>query len=122
MPDRFAPILPSRDFDATQQFYETIGFELVNRREPPDFTWMIVGRNDLWLHFFPHEHDPHVSNWMVYLHLENPDEWADAYRTLGLPKTGIPRFGDILDREWGMREFSLVDPDGTLLRIGRPLT
>ena len=69
MPDRFAPILPSRDYNATQHFYETIGFETIRRTEPPDHTWMILARGDLWLHFFLHEQDPDASKWMVYLHL-----------------------------------------------------
>ena len=121
MPDRFAPILPSRDYDATSAFYEKLGFETIRRTEPPDFTWMIVARGELWLHFFPHDHDPAASNVMVYLHLDDPDAWADAYREMDFPKAGIPRVGDIKDEDWGMREFAIVDPDGTLLRVGRPI-
>ena len=58
---------------------------------------------------------------MVYLHLDDPDAWADVYRDLDLPRKGIPRFEDIEDKDWGMREFAVVDPDGTLLRVGRPM-
>ena len=122
MPDRFAPILPSRNYDATEKFYKTLGFETPCRTEAPDYTWMILTRGDLWLHFFPHDHDPAKSNWMVYLHLDDPDTWADAYRPMDLPQEGIPRVGDIRDEDWGMREFPIVDPDGTLIRVGRPVS
>ncbi|MEO1746616.1 MAG: VOC family protein [Pseudomonadota bacterium] len=121
MADRLAPILPSRDYDATQAFYERLGFEIIRRTEPPDHTWMILAKGDLWLHFFPHDHDPFASNWMVYLHLNDPDEWADRYRDMDFPPEGIPRVTEIEDKDWGMREFAIVDPDGTLIRAGRPV-
>ena len=119
MADRAAPILPSRDYDVTASFYHQLGFEEIARYDPPDGPWLIMGRGPIWLHFFRHEHDPYASNWMLYLHLDDPDAWADEFRSLGLPSEHIPRFGDIEDKPWGMREFVIVDPDGTLIRAGR---
>jgi len=91
--DRFAPILPRRDFTATRAFYDQLGFETIHSTEAPDYS------GDLWLHFSPHQHDPSQSNWMIYLHVDEPDLWADQFRELDLPRDGIPRFGDISDTD-----------------------
>jgi hypothetical protein len=37
---------------------------------------------------------------------------------LGLPTGGIPRLTPVEAKPWGTREFALVDPNGTLVRIG----
>lgn len=121
MSDRFAPILPSRDYDVTAAFFAKLGFEMIRRTEPPDFAWMILARGDLWFHFYPSDHDPAKSSVMVYLHLDDPDIWDAAFRKVGFPDAGIPRVTTIKDEDWGMREFAIVDPDGSLIRVGRPL-
>ncbi len=36
---------------------------------------------------------------MFYLHVDDPDLWADQFRELDLPREGIPRFGDISDTD-----------------------
>ena len=122
MADRVAPILPSRDLDRTAAFYGRLGFDVGVRIDPPENPYMILYIGDLWLHFFAHEGDPARSDAMCYLHLDDPDAWAARLRALELPATGIPRFEDVEDKPWGMREFALVDPDGTLLRGGRDVT
>ena len=121
MADFAAPILPSSDLDRTQAFYASLGFALVVRIDAPGQPYMILQRGPIWLHFFGHEIDPAESDFMAYLHLENADAWADEFRSLGLPSEGAPRFGDIADMTWGMREFHVVDPDGTLIRAGQEI-
>ena len=122
MTDRAAPILPSRDFDRTAAFYGPMGFDVGVRIDPPEHPYMILYRGDLWLHFFGHEQEPETSDFMCYLHLGDPDVWADQIRAINLPNAGIPRFMDIEDKPWGMREFAVIDPDGTLIRAGRDIT
>lgn len=121
MPDFAAPILPSRDYDRTVAFYARLGFETVVRIDGPS-PYLILRRGPIWLHFFDHRLDPARSDFMAYLHLDDPDSWADEFRTLDLPAAGIPRFMDIEDKPWGMREFAIIDPDGTLLRAGRDVS
>jgi len=62
--------------------------------------------------------DPTRSGAVVYMYVSDADalhaEWSRA---------GVPgRLGDPDDREYGLREFGYVDPDGTLHRVGSPLT
>lgn len=122
--DEYAvPILPSRDLNETLDFYARLGFEL--RGDPPDrYDYLIIGRGGVELQFF---HDPEVDPLTTaagcYVRVPDADalhrEWADA----GVPSD--PATGSRLqppdDREYGMREFALVDRSGNLLRIGSPL-
>ncbi|CAN0601114.1 unnamed protein product [Ectocarpus sp. 12 AP-2014] len=35
-----------------------------------------------------------------------------------IPTEGIPRYAPAEDKDWGMREAIVIDPNGNLLRIG----
>ena len=115
-----APILPSRDLAETTAFYEQLGFERA-RFFPGEY--LIVNRADVWLHFFPApEVDPWSSIAGCYLYVEDADALYSEFSAVGLPGEGIPRLhGPPVDRDYGMREFAVVDPDGNLLRIGSRL-
>lgn len=116
--DRAIPILPGRSLPRTLAFYERLGFvgEIVGEG------YAIAARGDVELHFFRHEAlVPASSDFMCYLRVADVDAWHAAFAPAGLPATGIPRLTAPEDRAWGMREFALVDEDGTLLRVGTPL-
>ncbi len=113
MGDRATPNLPSRDLDATERFYGKLGFEVTFK----DAGWMIMKRGPLELEFFPYpELDPYRSIASCCLRVADLDALHKAFETAGLPPRGTPRLTDPVQRPWGMREFALVDPDGTLLR------
>ena len=44
----------------------------------------------------------------------------DCTRWPGEPASAA-RLTAVEDKPWGMREFAVVDPNGNLLRVGRPL-
>ena len=48
-----------------------------------------------------------------YVHARNVDELHAAWSAAGLPVS------DLADQPWGMREFSVKDPSGNLVRVGR---
>ena len=115
--DRAIPILPSSDLDATARFYGGLGFEPTGRHP----SYLLMARGPVELHFFACPGiDPENSDFMAYIRVEDPDAWVRELAALGLPRDGTPRLVGIEDKPWGMREFAIVDPDGTLLRIGRP--
>jgi hypothetical protein len=58
---------------------------------------------------------------MCYLHVDDVDGLLHTWRTVGLPESGIPRLTTAEDKPWGLREAALVDPNGTLVRIGGPV-
>ena len=115
-----APILPSRDFERSAEFYERLGFTVASIYQPPD-AYLILRKRDLALHFFPHfDLDPTSSYAGCYIRVADVDAWYECARNAGLGPAGIPRLVALSDRPWGMREFAIIDPDGSLLRIGTP--
>jgi catechol 2,3-dioxygenase-like lactoylglutathione lyase family enzyme len=116
MTDHATPNLPSRDFAATAAFYRRLEFDEVYR----DTGWMILGRGEVRLEFFPFpDLDPSQSSFMCCLRLDDADGFYAACRGAGLPERiiGQPRIEPLRLQAWGGRVGALVDPDGTLLRI-----
>ena len=113
------PVLPSRSLSDTLVFYRQLGFDgLIHGHGD----YAIVTRGPLELHFFTHRQlRPAESSAMCYLRVSDVDDIYRAFAAAELPRKGIPRMDALEDKPWGMREFAIVDPDGTLLRIGQPL-
>ena len=111
------PILPSRDFDATVAFYAAIGFGVSLRL---DGQYLIVQRDGAELHFFHHpSHVPQDSDHGAYIRTDDVDAVSDGIAAAGMPsEDGYPRFQPAEDTPWGVREATVWDPDGNLLRIG----
>lgn len=110
------PNLPSRDFEATAQFYHTLGFETTWR----DDGWMILKRDTIVLEFFPHpELDPLTSWFSCCLRLDDLDAFYAVCLAADIPEgsTGAPRLHKPELEASGLRIGALIDPDGTLLRL-----
>lgn len=115
-PDRAVPNLPSRDFDATEEFYGGFGFERIFR----DDGWMILTRGGLQLEFFPYAGlDPLSSSFMCCLRVADVDELYGAIAGSGVREgtSGTPRLHPVRLQDWGMRAGFLVDLDGTQLTL-----
>jgi catechol 2,3-dioxygenase-like lactoylglutathione lyase family enzyme len=109
------PTLPSRDLDATAAFYGALGFTAGDRY--PDY--LEIWRDDVELHFFVHaDLDPARSDHGCYLRVSDAEAVYDEWAEVGLPADGIPRLTMPADTDYGMREFVLVDADGSLLKVG----
>lgn len=116
------PILPARDLDETEAFYARVGFTTRFRDPRIDAHYLIVERDGVELHFFTHaELDPWTSSAGCYWRVTDADAWHQACAALAIPEQGIPRLTRPENRPWGMREFALVDPNGTLVRVGHVL-
>lgn len=116
-PDRAIPILPAVAMDATLAFYRRLGFEAELASPAGDYA--IAERGDLELHFFLHAAlVPGESAFGCYWRVGDVDALYAEFSRLGLPRAGIPRLDRLEDKPWGMREFAIVDENGTLLRIG----
>ena len=117
MLEQVCPILPSRDLPVTRAFYESWGFTAWY----DDGDYLLMNRDRVEIHFFRHaEHVAAQSDHGVYVRPKDVDAISDELIGLNLPSdTGFPRFSAAEDKPWGMREATLWDPDGNLLRIGQ---
>lgn len=108
-------ILPCNNVALSRAFYERLGF--TNATGDEKYLMLSDGKGGE-LHL-----QPAVEGWLVpgrnpfglYLYAENVDELAAAFAGELLERSGRPE-----DKPWGMYEFSLSDPDSTLVRIGWP--
>lgn len=113
-----APVLPSRDFDETVLFYESIGFRETGRWA--ENAYLIMVMDQVELHFFSHDEvDPSTNHAAAYIRSSDVDALSAKVAALPLATSEIPRFRPAEDKSWGMREMAIVDPNGTLLRIGQ---
>jgi catechol 2,3-dioxygenase-like lactoylglutathione lyase family enzyme len=113
-------ILPCNDLNASQRFYARLGFARVDRDGPADGddSYRILSdRKGGHLHL-----TAAVEGWLVpgrnpiglYLYTEDVDALAREFAN-ELVNRRAPE-----DKPWGMYEFSLSDPDETLVRVGWP--
>jgi catechol 2,3-dioxygenase-like lactoylglutathione lyase family enzyme len=108
-------ILPCNDLDASERFYNRLGFARPASEKPaagePDTYRMLSNSMGGYLHL-----TDAVEGWLVqgknpfglYLYLEDVDEVAREFQKR--PE----------DMPWGMYEFAMSDPDETLVRVGWP--
>jgi len=117
---RLTAILPCNDLDASEAFYNRLGFVRPDSARPPPGEedtyrmladgqggeihltdavegWLVPGRNPFGLYFYVEDVDGVAARF--------PDELIG----------GGPEH-----KPWGMYEFALSDPDETLVRVGWP--
>lgn len=114
--DHATPNLPSRDFEATSRFYQTLGFVEGWR----DDGWMILDRGSIRLEFFLYpDLDPQTSGYGSCLRLDDLEGFFQTGIDAGLPETnsGFPRIHRPERQDWGGTMGALLDPDGSLLRL-----
>lgn len=104
------PALPSINLEDTVAFYERLGFQVARRYDD----YVVVARDGCELHFyiFP-DIDPLANYTGCYIRVDDPDALHAEFT-----RAGINRLGQLIDQRWGMREFTVVDPNGSLLRFG----
>jgi hypothetical protein len=64
---------------------------------------------------------PNENETSCYWRVRDADRFYQEFARLNLPSEGIPRLTAPVDQPWGMREFTLVDPSGNLVRVGHDL-
>ncbi len=112
-----APVLPVRDLDAALERYRRLGFEVEAYAGPERYGY--VRRGPVSLHLTEwDQHDPATTAGAVYFYVSDADalhaEWARAGVDGRLTKPH--------NTPYRLREFAFIDEDGTLHRVGSPLS
>jgi catechol 2,3-dioxygenase-like lactoylglutathione lyase family enzyme len=108
---RVTAIFPTRDMAESKRFYAAAGFDL----EAYDEGYVFVMRDGgelLHLVWAP-ELNPQANPSACYIHCSKTELWHEGWSEAGLPVSLLE------DRPWGTREFSVIDPSGNLIRVGR---
>lgn len=112
------PTLPVADIAEATAFYERAGFGVrlyVDETGEPGEGFAFVdydGQSVFDLDAAP-DLQPDANRAGCYLITGDTDAWHARMAAAGLPVTPIA------DQPWGMREFTLTDPSGNSVRIGR---
>ena len=106
-------IFPVSDIDEAASFYRSLGFEV--ERHDGGYAWVShQGDEILHLALVPDlARDTNRS--ACYFHVQDAVDWHTRWSGSGVD------VGLIEDHPWQMREFSLRDPSGNLLRVGQNL-
>lgn len=109
---RSVPILPVHDLDAVEAFLTALGADV--ERYDDAYAWVRYADCEVF-HLAVHDDlDPGANRSALYLHVPDVDAVHAALVAAG-HDVAAP-----VVQPWGMRECSVRDPSGNLLRIGTP--
>ncbi len=110
------PKLPMRNKSITRDFYlNKLGFEEFGEKDYDGY--LMVQKDDIQIHFFEFKDlDPKENYGQIYI---RTDEIDKLYQFLIDRKTSIHPNGNLEIKDWGQKEFSILDPDNNLLTFGQ---
>ena len=109
------PLLASRDLQATAAFYARLGF--TNKGAPPEeWDYLIVEYGGSEFHFVgPLLGGRQPGSCWVYA-----DDVDRVYEEWVAGAAADARFTPLAHTNFGMRAFTMFDPDGNEIRVGQP--
>ena len=106
------PILPVRDMAEALKFWSRLPHLTVEEYEGGGYAFVChLGAEVIHLDHRP-EMDASANVAGCYLHVHGIDALREALAAAGMPVS------DVRDEPWGMREFTLTDPSGNVVRLG----
>ena len=110
-------IVPCNDLNVSEAFYNRLGFHKPEGAGTYDGYRILADGKGGHLHL-----TTAVKGWLIpghnpfglYLYTEDVDQLAAEFRAEIIEKTAPEH------KPWGMYEFAMSDPNGTLVRIGWP--
>ena len=107
------PTLPVRDMNEATRFCEAAGFDVEHYSD--DFAFVHFGDRSVFDLDRVADLDPATNHAGCYIITEETDDWHARFVEAGLAVTAIE------DMPWNMHEFTVTDPSGNHIRIGRSL-
>lgn len=112
-----SPVISVADLEGALTRYRLLGFE--THAYPGADRYGYANRGSVSLHLAEWaELDPLRTDTQIYLYVSD----ADAVHAEWLAAGVEGRLTKPHDTPYGLREFAYVDPDGTAIRVGSPLT
>ncbi len=108
------PILPVRDIGEAGEFYESAGFD-VRVYEGGGHAFVEYEDESVFDLGLPDTFEVGANRAGCYLIVRVVEPWHARLVEAGVPVT------ELADQPWGMREFTLTDPSGNRVRIGRAI-
>lgn len=108
------PTLPVRDMDEATRFCETAGFDVEHYSD--DFAFVHFNDQSVFDLDRIEGLDPETNHAGCYIITDDVDDWHAQFKATGLTITPIE------DMPWGMHEFTLTDPSGNHIRVGRSVS
>lgn len=108
------PILAYLDNKATMEFYTTmLGFTFIHDWDG----YLIFTRDDISIHLWKCDNPVIPENTGCYINVSLVKDLYDELKPYGI----IHPNGDLEDKPWGMRQFSILDNSGNILHFGEDL-
>ena len=108
------PTLPVVDMAKAAAYWEAAGFDV--ERYDDGFAFVSVDEQSVFDLNLAEGFDPSTNCGGCYIITEQTEAWHARFAEAGMTVTTVE------DMPWGMREFSLVDPDGNRIRVGRAIS
>ena len=106
-------IFPVKDMTDAKAFYESLGFEV--KMYDDGYAWIHNEDGELFHLALRPELDPAANAAAGYFHVSDVDAWHKEISSAHAQTSALD------DTPWNMREFSIKDPSGNLLRFGSNL-
>lgn len=110
-----APELPSLDLNRTRAFYESkLGFKTISQY----YNYLILSRDGVWINYVLCDDPAIPQNASCYIYVDDAQALYAEFQPHGV----IHPNGALVDKPYGVREFSVLDDNGCLLKFGQDLT
>lgn len=107
------PVLASRDIARSLRFFdEVLGFRT---QQVNNFSYGMAARGDVEIHFWLCNEKHIAENTSCYVRVD------DVYALHAELASRLPELERVAEREWGMAELYVFDPDGNLIKFGQPI-
>ena len=107
--------VPAKNFQESKQFYKALGFEM--SWEGEKVAQFKIGNYQFLLQ--DHYVKDHADNFMMFLLVENVDEWWTYIQETGIAEKYAITLKPPQDYPWGMREIHMLDPTGVFWHFGQ---
>ena len=118
MLDDIHPKLPMRNKEITKDYYiNKLGFKTIGDVDYDSY--LMIKKDHIQIHFFEFkELDPKQNYGQIYIRTNTID---DLYQSMLDNNIDIHPNGSLVTKPWGIKEFSLLDPDHNLLTFGETI-